>query len=100
MAQRIASTPAKYVCDQAMLPSAQPIRASGSHTAPCQRSGSVRERCAQKNRVAAISVPQATIMDLSVSCSISSLGTPSAGASTSVRAITTVAPPSSGSGDP
>ncbi len=53
---------------------------------PCQRKGCVRPRWCRKKRKAAPSAIIDTTIDFSVSCSISSLGTPRAGARNIIRA--------------
>src|SRR5450830_1338535 len=72
-----------------MLPSAYNINTSGSQTMPCQRSGAVRWRCCQKNSSAVPSTPNAAMADFRLSCSINSLGTPTAGISSIIRASIT-----------
>ena len=62
-------------------------------TKPCQRSPLVLRRCPQKNTMAAPSTPNEITIDLSVSCSISSLGTPKDGARNMASASSAVVPP-------
>ena len=76
---RMASTPARYVCDQIMLPNAYKISIKGRSNKPCHRRLAFWPRNCQKKAIAAANMPNAAMADLSVSCNISSLGTPTAG---------------------
>ena len=81
-----------YRSNQAMLPKAYAISARGSQFTACQRKGPRRSRCCQKKIKVAPRTMSETMMDFSVSWSISSCGTPSAGARNIMRANSAAVP--------
>lgn len=71
-----------------MLPSAYAIRTRGNQTRPCQRKGAALWLRDKKNSNAAPNTQKDTKADFKVSCSIKSLGTPTAGTAIIMKART------------
>jgi hypothetical protein len=80
------STPARKVCDQTILPNAYAMSEIGTQSMPCLNHSGRRWPPGQTSNNVANNVPNAATADFSVSCSINSLGTPSAGTKNIIQA--------------